>query len=211
MKTNKSLIILTLLVFIHHGVRAQKLGNEIVKSVAKIEDTYLFIQKDRAIVLDQLASKIFKYKKVNETVNVVFIDKENKEKSQLAAIWLKTGLLYYGLNGYSVISAGFETPNGPLPELALLEQYGFRVTDTSGDRRSSYDINYGSKNWSVQYKTIESIDLSEDDTLNVFVEQGIASEQGLTQTTIPLFSPELIAREMLYVASRINYLTEHQQ
>lgn len=210
MKTIKTTIILTVLILFQNGIQAQKLRNKIVKSIAQIEKTYPSIQEDRKIVLDQLASRIFKGNGSNENTTVVFVDQHNKEKSQLAAIWLKTGLLHYGLDGYNVLSAGTEIIQEPLTALASLEEYGFRVSNASGRELFSYNVKSGTENWPVKYKNVESLNL-DDDAIKIFTEQGIVPEDGPKQIEITLPSLDTIAKEMLYMASRIDYLNEKQQ
>lgn len=207
MKTIKTTVILTLLILFQNGIQAQKLRNKIVKSIAQIEESYPLIKEDRKIVLDQLASRIFKANGNDENATVVFIDRHNKEKSQLAAIWLRTGLLHYGLKGYNVLSAGTEIVREPLPALASLEEYGFRVSNASGSQLFSYNVKSGSETWAVKYKEIESLNL-DDDAIKIFTEPGLVPEDGPRQIEITLASLDTIAKEMLYIASMIDYLNE---
>jgi len=210
MKTIRTTIILTVLILFQNGTQAQKLRNKIVKSIAPIETTFSSIQKERKVLLDQLASKIYKENRSNGNTGLVFIDGTNKTKSQLAAIWLKTGLIKYKLYGYDIQSAGLEVVSEPFPGLATLKPYGFKVSNASGNELFSYNVNFGSDSWKVYYKDLNSLENSEE-TLKVFVEENIALENDPMQISVPLYAPETIAREMLYVASRIDYLTQSQQ
>ena len=210
MKTIKTILILTVLMLFQNTIQAQKLRNKIVKSITQIEKSYPSIQEGRKVVLDQLASRIFKGNKNDEKITVVFIDKHNKEKSQLAAIWLRTGLLYHGLNGYHVLSAGTEISPGPLPALSSLEAYGFRVNKARGNELYAYIVKSGEESWPVKYKNLESLN-STDGAVKIFVDQGTAPEDGSKQIEITLSSPDTIAMEMLYVSSRIDDLTKKQQ
>ena len=210
MKTIRTTIILTVLILSQNGVQAQKLRNKIEKSIAPIETTFSSIEKERSVLLDQLASRIFKEKKFNGNAGIVFIDSTNGTKSQLAAIWLKTGLIKYELNGYDIQSAGRKVVSETFPGLATLEQYGFKVSNARGKKLYSYNVNFGSDSWKVYYKDQNSLENSEE-SLKVFVEDNTDMEDDTMQISVPLYAPETITREMLYVASRIDYLTQSQQ
>lgn len=210
MKTIRATIILTVLILFQNGIQAQNLRNKIVKSITTIETTFSSIQKERSVLLDQLASRIFKEKRSNGNAGIVFIDGTNKTKSQLAAIWLKTGLIKYKLYGYDIQSAGLKVVSEPFPGLATLKQYGFKVSNASGKKLYSYNVNFGSDSWKVYYKDQNSLENSEE-SLKVFVEDIMDMEDDPMKISVPLYSPETIAREMLYVASRIDYLTQSQK
>ena len=210
MKTIRTTIILTVLLLSQNGIQAQKLRNKIEKSIAPIETTFSSIEKERSVLLDQLASRIFKEKKSNGNAGIVFIDSTNGTKSQLAAIWLKTGLIKYELNGYDIQSAGLTVVGEPLSGLTTLKDYGFKVSNHSGTKLYSYKVNFGSDNWKVYYKEPDSLENPEE-SLKVFVEDIMSMEDDPMQISVPLYSPETIAREMLYVAFRIDYLTQSQK
>ncbi len=210
MKTIRTNIILTLLILFQNGIHAQKLRNKIVKSITSIETTFSSIEKERSVLLDQLASRISKEKRTNGNASIVFIDSTNKTKSQLAAIWLQTGLIKYELNGYDIQSAGLKVASEPLSGLASLKKYGFKVSNASGKKPYSYNVNFGSDSWNVNYKDQNSIENSEK-SLKIFVEDTMFKEDDPMQISVPLYSHGVIAREMLYVASRIDYLTRSQK
>lgn len=211
MKTLLTITAFTVLILFQNGIQAQKLRNKIVKSIVQFESSYSSIQEDRKVLLDQLASRITKGSKNDEDRTIVFVDKRNKEKSQLAAIWLRTGLQYYGLNNYNVLSAGTEPIQEPFPALASLEEYGFRVGNASKNPSYAYTVKSGSETWPVTYTTFEALNLTDDSALRIYVEEGIAPEDGPKQIEISLFSPERIAMELLYVSSRIKYVNEQYQ
>lgn len=210
MKTIKVWVILMLLIPLQQGLQAQKLSKKIVKSVTELESSLPTIQQDRKVVLDQLASRIYKQKRTSETGSVIFLDNKNKLKSQLAAIWLKTGLLHHQLDGYGIESAGLEVEEEPFPQLAALKKYGFKVSNAGGKKLYSYSVDFGSDSWNVSYKDRNSLENSEE-ALKVFVEEGMAMEDDPMEISVPFYSPDAIASEMLYVASRIDYLTQSQQ
>lgn len=211
MKTMKSISILTLsLLFIQNGIQAQKLRNKIVKSIAQMEESYTSIPEERRIMLDQLASIIFNKKKDGESVAVIFIDSENKEKSQFAAIWLRTGLLHYQLQNYHVYSAGTKISEKPFPTLSHLEKYGFRVNTTENTKKYLYKVKFGTQSWTVDYNSLETLDLKVNNTVEIFVEQGITSEEGSKQIEISFYDTDRIGLEMLYVSARIQFLDKVQ-
>ncbi|MEO1012422.1 MAG: hypothetical protein AAFX53_14035 [Bacteroidota bacterium] len=211
MKTIKTITILTVLVLFQNGIRAQKLKNQIVKSISQMEESYTAIEDDRKMMLNQLASRIFRDSKNQENTNVVFIDRHNKERSQLAAIWLRTGLMYYGLHRYTVRSAGTEIIQEPISALNSLEEYGFKVSNAGGKEPYSYNVKSGSEKWKVKYKNYEALHLNDEAVIKIYVEKGIVSEDEAKQIEVFLSSPESIAREMLYVSSRIKFLREKLQ
>ncbi|MDC6405722.1 MULTISPECIES: hypothetical protein [Maribacter] len=181
-----------------------------MKSIVPIETSFSSIEQERKILLDQLASRIYKENRVNENTGLVFIDSNNKTKSQLAAIWLKTGLIKYELGGYNIQSAGIKVANEPLHALATLKQHGFKVSNASDKKLYSYTINFGSDSWNEYYKDLSSLRNLEK-SLKVFVEDNLEMGDDPMQVYVPLDSPETIAKEMLYVASRIDYLTQSQK
>lgn len=210
MKTITAIIILTFLFFTGNVIQAQKLRNNIVKSISQIEETYDSIQDERKVMLDQLASRIFKGHKTDKNSTVVFIDRHNKQKSQLAAIWLKTGLIHYDLLDFSILSAGIKILKEPFPALAVLEEYGFKVSNASGNELYSYNVKSGSEKWTVSYNSYEALNLNDEKAIKIYVEKQIAPEGGPKQIEVPLSESENIAREMLYVASKIKYLSSQQ-
>ena len=123
-------------------------------------------------------------------------------------IWLRTGLLYFGLEGYQIHSAGIASVQKPMSGLASINKYGFKVGNAGGGKPFSYYVKYGSDGWIVKSKTLESLDLEPDSTLEVFVTEGIAPDNGMPKIEIPLSDLENIPKEMLYIAARINNLNE---
>lgn len=210
MKTKGILVMYIMLCLSQQSIHSQKLRNKILKSMVPIETSFSSIEQERKILLDQLASRIYKENRVNENAGLVFIDSNNKTKSQLAAIWLKTGLIKYELGGYNLQSAGIKVASEPLHALATLKQYGFKVSNASDKKLYSYNINFGSDSWNVYYKDLSSLRNLEK-SLKVFVEDNLEMADDPMQVYVPLDSPETIAKEMLYIASRINYLTQSQK
>lgn len=207
MKTIRTITILTAVMLFQNGMHAQKLRTKIVKSISQIEETFITIPEDRKVLLDQIASRVYNENKNDSNLKVVFIDKNNKEKSQLAAIWLRTGLMHFGINDYTILSAGMKVTQEPFQALYNLEQYGFKVSDSSKNQLYSYMVRSGTEKWTVEYRTFGDLNLDTNLTLNIYVEEGITLENEPGQIEIPLFSSENIASEMLYVSSRIQYLT----
>ncbi|MCK0192031.1 hypothetical protein [Arenibacter sp. F20364] len=211
MKTKTFVLLITLLIGFQELAMAQDLRNKIKKSVISIEDTFSEIPKERIISLDQLASTMEKKFSDGKQLNVVFIDKENLVTSQLAMVWLRTGLLYYGVDKFSIHSAGTNAERQPLTKLALLEQYGFKVANADGKQPFTYSVNYGKDNWILHSKTIQSLDLFTDQAVVIFVEKGNSPIEKTNKEEILFPSNETIARDMLYVSSRLkNHLTTEQ-
>ena len=211
MKTILITTVLTALTLFQNGTQAQTLRTKIVKSITQIEETFTTIPDDRKVVLDQLATRIHRGNKNDQNGNVVFIDKNNTNKSQLAAIWLRTGFLHYGVEKTNVLSAGTEIIQEPFPALVSLEKYGFRIGNTGGDERYSYTVKSGSEKWVVRYKTLASLNLNNAPTINIYVEPGIVPENSPGQIEVLLSSPERIASEMLYVSWRTKHLVQQIQ
>ncbi len=208
MKTILITTVVTALTLFQNRIQAQTLRTKIVKSITQIEETFTTIPDDRKVVLDQLATRIHRGNKNDQHLNIVFIDKNNTNKSQLAAIWLRTGFLHYGVKKTNVLSAGTEIIQEPFPALVSLEKYGFRV---SGDERHSYTVKSGSEKWMVRYNTLASLNLNNAPTINIYVEPGIVPENSPGQIEVLLSSPERIASEMLYVSWRTKHLVQQIQ
>lgn len=200
MKTKSKIALLILLLASAVTLQAQSLSNKIKKSVVEIGETFTEIPKEELLVLDQIAYKLHKEKKGNNSAHAIFIDKENDNASQLAMIWLKTGLHYYGLeNLFNIESAGIEDNSKHL-NLSSLNQFGFKLKK---DKNNVIKLKFGSGSWNVYPKNIES--LSENPrTIKIATEEGILKNH----ITLHLNDTNSIPREMLYIATRINNLEQ---
>ena len=213
MKTKNVMLVLLLLVGVQYAVQAQELKNRIEKSILEIKGVSHQIPDDKIAVLDGLADEISERMK-NGGATLVFMDKTNDIACQLAMVWLRTGLVHYGLtDGITVESAGIETTNEPISGLAMLRKYGFGVGNTTGKGLFNYSVRYGSGNWRVKRKEINSLNLVPENTVKVYVEEGMDMATGKSEGTFKLLfpNPEVIPTEILYVASKVNDLMQTQK
>lgn len=206
MKT-KILLLLTLFTF-QQIVFAQGLKKEIKKSVIEIGESFTNIPKDRLLILDQVAYKLIKRQRGNDEVDVVIIDSNNSEKSQLAMIWLKTGLHYYGFaEFFNINSAGTNYQSNQKLSINSLKLYGFNLIKKSNNHIM---VDYGSGSWEVFVKPIEKLNLN-NATEKVFVENGILKGELTQGIELIIMDSESIPREMLYISTRINNLLSKQK
>ncbi|XCF05519.1 hypothetical protein ABI125_12385 [Tamlana crocina] len=200
MKTKSLIAFLSLLLASTVTMQAQSLSNKIKKSVVEIGETFTEIPKEELLILDQIAYKLHKEKKGNNTAHAIFIDKENDKTSQLAMIWLKTGLHYYGLeNLFNIESAGIEN-NSKHVNLNSLNQFGFKVKN---DKNNKIKLKFGSGSWDIHPKNIESL-TETPRTIKIATEEGILKNH----ITLHLNDTHSIPKEMLYIATRINNLEQ---
>ncbi|WP_073097807.1 hypothetical protein [Leeuwenhoekiella marinoflava] len=137
---NRTLILLVIL-FLQQLLHAQRLTNTIQQAVVEVGDTFTQISPDRLTYLDQIAFLIIKKLNNQEQVDLLFIDADNLEQSQLAMLWLRTGMIYYGYqNLLNIQSAGMTPGNQPPSPLLSLNSYGFRVKPNSQKITHSYKV-----------------------------------------------------------------------
>ncbi|MDD7886107.1 hypothetical protein [Flavivirga sp. 57AJ16] len=201
MKTKKILSLMLISILGIQSFKAQSINQKIEKSVVEIGETFTSIPNDRLMVLDQIAFKLFKQYDGINTVDVIIVDENNSEASQLAMIWLNTGLLYYGHQQMSNIqSAGTKNNPNTILNLNDLKQFGFKVINNSS---KSLKIKYGSGSWSIYPKSLQSLN-PKSDAIEIVIVEGVMKHKN---TIVITFSnTESIAREMLYLATRINNL-----
>jgi hypothetical protein len=200
MKTKMILTMALLLLCLPLTTHSQELRGKIQRSVKELKTVFPQIPKEKIQLLDQLAARMVS--NMGETpYTVVFVDQTNDDMGQLAMIWLRTGLMYYGLyNKFKVESAGLVTANETLPGLALLKNDGFRVTNARGEFLFMYSVRYGSNSWTVNRKTLESLDLDEDSSVKVYVQNGLTDRNA----EILFQNKAVIAGEMIYVATQVD-------
>jgi|GEM_PF-925383 len=208
MKLNNRTLILLVILFSQQLLRAQ-LNNKIQQTVVEIGDTFTQISSDRLAYLDQIAFLVFKQLNNQEQVDLLFIDTDNLEQSQLAMLWLRTGMIYYGhpelLN---IQSAGKAPVNQPPSPLLSLDSYGFRVKRNSQKIPYSYKIDYGSGTWVVYPKPLDDPDTPTTHSLKINVEKAVTESGEPNQIELLFSDSETIAREMLYLATRLNNLLQ---
>lgn len=209
MKTKTIIPIVVFLLCFQQVIQAQTLNKKIQKSVVEIGDTFPEIPSERLSHLDQLAFSLFKKLTDNPKVGVLFIDADNQEISQLAMVWLRTGMIYYGHSTmFDIQSAGISPKIEPISKLAILKEYGFSIKNTRGKNPMSYRIDYGSGNWVVYPKSLQSVS---DNIIEINVEKISSNETENNNVELIFTDTNTIAREMLYMATRINNLLKTKE
>src|SRR5690606_32347983 len=117
-----------------------------------------------------------------------FIDKTNAEKSQLAMIWLKTGLIYYSLTDIlNVHSAGI-TDSSKDVNLKMLKQYNFKIK-----AKKTLSVKFGSGSWEVFSKTIESLNPNIEDE-KIYLSKGLLLSKNKNSIELLFLNTDEIAR-----------------
>ena len=75
----------------------------------------------------------------------------------------------------------------------------------------SYNIDYGSGNWVVYPKSLQSLQSTSDNTIEIYVEKISSNENENNNVELIFTDTNTIAREMLYLATRINNLLQTKQ
>lgn len=201
MKTKVISAMIVMLLCIPLASNSQKLRGKIQRSITELKTVFPQIAKDKTLLLDQLAAKMVSNMDDTTPYTVVFVDRTNDDMTQMAMIWLRAGLMYYGLNNkFKVESAGLDTANNPLLGLDLLKNDGFRVSDAPEQSQFTYSVRYGSDSWTIHRKTIESLELNEDSTVKVYVQDGLTDQN----SELLFENKAVIAGEMIYVATQVN-------
>ncbi|MBO0322674.1 hypothetical protein J0X14_10230 [Muricauda sp. CAU 1633] len=203
MKTKLIRALAVMLLCLPLTVMSQELRGKIKKSIEKQIETFPEISENKTMVLNQLASRMASNMD-KENYTVAFIDQANSEISQLAMIWLTTGLIYYNLNeSFSIESAGVKGSEQPI-NLSELETHGFKVKNEKDIRINTINVKYGSGFWEVERKNIDSLNLDDDNSIKVYVEDGLTNQNA----EVLFENREAIAREMLYVAAQVNAIVK---
>ncbi|AOW21945.1 hypothetical protein [Urechidicola croceus] len=207
MKTKSFILITVLMVFSTHQISAQSLRNKINKSVEGITEQINTLSKEKINELDQLAFKIYKNCLNKKENAVIFIDKDNTKKSQLAMIWLQTGFKYYDID-IKVNSAGLSTENKPISYLNTLIDYGFKIKKNKNINPYSYRVNYNSNNnWLIFPKPLKKIE-NIDNNIKIIVDNDLIDSDisninlELTIDNLPL--------HVVYIAAQINHLIKNK-
>ncbi len=204
MKTTIPMVALFLL--FQQTITAQNLNNKVEQSIVTIGTTLKEIPAERLLLLDQVAYSLFKKSNNNKKTLVVFIDQSNQELSQLASIWLKTGLFYYGRQDrFNIQSAGINPKIKALSSIASLNDYGFKTRKVRGEHPMTYKIKYGSGSWLAFPKALKSLPITKNDPFKIVLEQ-TGNSQNEDSVELFISEPNSIAREMLYITTRINHL-----
>lgn len=203
MKTKTILSLLLIGILGIQTFNAQSLNSKIKTSVVAIGETLTKIPTERLSILDQIAVKIYKQHNESGKLDVIMVDVNNSDTSQLAMIWLNTGLLYYGFSQMATIqSAGTNESSSNSIDLNRLKQWGFKIKD---DTSKALAVTYGSGSWNISTKSLQSLN-PDADTIEIVVKEGAITNKNTI--ALPFTDTETIAREMLYLATRINNLIE---
>ena len=97
MKTKMIYVMVLLLLCVPLTTHSQELRGKIQRSVKELKTVFPQISKEKVQLLDQLAARMVS-NMGEDPYTVVFVDQDNDDMGQLAMIWLRTGLMYYGLN-----------------------------------------------------------------------------------------------------------------
>lgn len=206
MKSNSLVLTLTILFFSFQTLYSQKLRKKIDQEVTELTANFGSIEDSRVTILNQIAFSIYKNHNTNEDFNIVIIDEKNREKSQLAMIWLKTALLAYHIKHINVHSAGVKVESKPMPSIHLLKENGFNVKESQDGNSYAYDIKYGDGVWKIYQKEFTSLNLNKDNTLEIFVENVQIENHSLPKVNLIYSSLNQIPLEMVYIVARLNNL-----
>ena len=200
MKAKTILLLIVFLLCSRQTIEAQRLKKKIEKSIVDIENTFNEVPSDRKNLLEKIASSM-----VANKDDIRLIDKHNQEISQLAMIWLRTGLIYHDLPElFKIESAGINVEMKPISALATLMHYGFHVGHTRGQSKISYEVKYGSDSWKVYPKPLNLLEPINDKALKIFLEEGAIDEADETNIELLFNDHKTIPRDMLYIAEHIN-------
>ncbi|WP_430413081.1 hypothetical protein [Kordia sp.] len=209
MKTKTTIPIILLFLCFLQVVQSQTLKSNIKKSIVEIGDTFVDIPTERLKQLDQIAFIIFKNTKKNAKVAVLFIDGKNEKISQLAMVWLQTGSLFYGHSDLLHIeSAGIAPTYDSFPKLSILEDFGFSLKNIRRSNTKACKIDYGSGNWTVNSKSLESLNSGRNHHVLIYLEKVKPATSTDKRIELVFLDTSTIAREMLYVSTRINNLLQ---
>ena len=212
MKSKIAIPIVVFLLCFQQVIQAQTLKNKIQKSVVEIGDTFTEIPMDRLKHLDQVSFLVFKKLEDSKKVDVLFLDETNQEISQLAMIWLQTGMIYYGHSDmFNIQSAGITPRIKPISKLATLKEYGFSIRNTRGENPMSYRIDYGSGNWIVYPKSFQSLNANSKNNFKIYLQNVSANDTEKNKIELLFSDITSIPRKMLYMATRINNLLQTKQ
>ena len=208
MQAKRTISFVVILLCIQQVILAQTLKNKIQKSLVEIGETFPSIPTDRLLHLDQVAFSIFKNLNDTTKIKVLLIDND-QEIGQLAMLWLKTGMLYYGHSTLlDIQSAGASTePYSPLP-LSSLREYGFNIKSVRGEKNPPHKITYGSGSWIIYPKSLVDLKTNNDDVFKVYVEKIPGNHTGKNKVELIFEHTADIPREMLYITTRLNNLIQ---
>tara|TARA_R110001583_G_scaffold32936_1_gene111753 strand:+ start:153 stop:806 length:654 start_codon:yes stop_codon:yes gene_type:complete len=212
MKTKMTMLTMFVLLSFMQAVNAQKLKDRIKESVVKIGTTFIEIPEERLKLLDQIAFTMIRKRDDKGIAHVVLVDANNHEISQLAMVWLTTGILYYGHEDlFHIQSAGLAADNQKIPGLRQLKEYGFTLKDNQKNGVMGYRLKYGSGSWEVYGKALSDLQVPEGIAIKIFLQDNLIDNSIDNNLVLDSTDSSNIAKEMLYLATRINNLLIRNQ
>lgn len=209
MKTKLIISSIFIVLGLQQNIQAQELNGKVQKSVVKIGESFSDIPMERLLYLDQIAFSMIKNIEKNENMDIIFIDTNNHGYSQLAMIWLKTGMIYYNhSNKFNIQSAGVKPELTPLTELKSLKEFGYGIKAYEEKNPNGYRIDYGTGKWEVFPKSVASLAPNNNNYLRIFLEKDLLTLKDTSNIELIISDPNDIARQMLYLSTRINNLLE---
>ncbi|NJB69997.1 hypothetical protein GGR42_000459 [Saonia flava] len=208
MKTKTSILFIVTSLLTIHLASAQMLRKKIGKSVEVLRTQINTLPKEKINELDQVAFKIYKNCYNNSDASVLFIDQTNTQNSQLAMIWLKTGLAYYAID-INVQSAGVSLENKPISNLNSLSDYGFVIKTPSNEKPNLYTVIYGrSGSWSVFPKALSDIKKNNPMDIKIIVDKAL-NDKGIALMKLEL-NEEDIPLQIIYIAAQLDHLIKNK-
>ncbi|WP_203295960.1 hypothetical protein [Luteirhabdus pelagi] len=181
---------------------AQNLDLKIASAVTTIEAEFSEIPKNRIAELNQIAYAISRKTDKNQSVSIILADLNASEKVQLGAVWLRTGLEYYNIDNIDIVIAGLHSP---LMNRSLdgIDSYGFTVSSENNGR---YSVRYGNGSWEFSPILFKDAKEAYGGDLTILFESNTMAAKEKSTIALPMFKKEYIAREMIYLAFRLNSL-----
>lgn len=189
------------------------------------------ISKEREKVLQPLVESIQKKVNKNEPIRLSFICTHNSRRSLLAQIWAKTIAEYLLIKNIECYSAGTIT-SALYPKIAdVLEQQGFNIEKLTTTNNPIYFIKYqdnkmpiiafskdlnhlfNPKTEFIAVMTCSEADkgcpfiIGAEERISVTYQDPKISDSTTEQSKVYIQRSLQIASEMLYVFSKINYLS----
>jgi arsenate reductase len=116
---------------------------ELLNTIEKFKGGDLLISANRKIQLQELAKLINEFDDRGEDVLVNFVCTHNSRRSQIAEVWMRTALKYYGKTNIVSCSSGTEATAFNPNAIAALVKAGFQATIMEDGSNPRYLLSYG--------------------------------------------------------------------
>jgi arsenate reductase len=189
------------------------------------------IPQDRQEELLKLSHYIVKCGESGTLIKLLFVCTHNSRRSHLAQLWAKMGAVYYGMNKLASYSGGTETTAMNPRTVAALERAGLEITcDDRNAANPRYSVSFSASmppeicfsktlveepNPTKHFAAIMTCSSADDSCPNVngcefrlaLTYEDPKKSDGTTQESASYDAKSKeIAREMLFVMSRVNKL-----